>query len=165
MHPPELRSLLGYEFFKVDPENGKVRELDERWRRSPERIWYKLDDLGARHLLPFGDIRRLAPAAGRRGGHCDRRMRLLSANDSDLREQHDAIKRDLQQHGCTVLPAQTLPQVASELREAVREDLARCRMSIHMVGRTTVWFPEGCSESLVEIQYDLASQRAQEGKL
>src|ERR1700730_5334229 len=29
MHPPELRALLGYEFFKIDSETGRVRELDE----------------------------------------------------------------------------------------------------------------------------------------
>ena len=28
-HPPELQTLLGYEFFKVDPETGKARELNE----------------------------------------------------------------------------------------------------------------------------------------
>src|SRR5678816_4608461 len=26
---PELQGLLGYEFFRVDPETGKIRELDE----------------------------------------------------------------------------------------------------------------------------------------
>ena len=28
-HPPEVQALLGYEFFKVDPVTGRVRELDE----------------------------------------------------------------------------------------------------------------------------------------
>src|SRR5581483_1846846 len=28
-YPPELQPILGYEFFKVDPDTGKVRELDE----------------------------------------------------------------------------------------------------------------------------------------
>ena len=27
-HPPELALMLGYEFFKTDPETGRVRELD-----------------------------------------------------------------------------------------------------------------------------------------
>jgi hypothetical protein len=29
MDPPELQPLLGYEFFQVDPQSGRVRELDE----------------------------------------------------------------------------------------------------------------------------------------
>ena len=28
-HPPELQSVLGYEFFKIEPETGNARELDE----------------------------------------------------------------------------------------------------------------------------------------
>ena len=46
LHPPELQSLLGYEFFKVDPDTGKVRELDEIFGPEAERdFWIKLDDL------------------------------------------------------------------------------------------------------------------------
>jgi hypothetical protein len=44
--PPELRSMLGYEFFKVDPETGKVRELNEIFGPESERAyWMMLDDL------------------------------------------------------------------------------------------------------------------------
>ena len=44
--PPELRGLLGYEFFKIDPETGKVRELDEIFGPEAHRdFWLKLDDL------------------------------------------------------------------------------------------------------------------------
>ena len=51
------------------------------------------------------------------------------------------IRRDLQQHGYTVLPAGGLPLVASEIVSSFREDLARSRMSIHLIGQTTVPFP------------------------
>src|SRR5687768_10496493 len=44
--PPELRTLIGYEFFKVDPDTGKVRELDEVFGAEAQRdFWLKLDDL------------------------------------------------------------------------------------------------------------------------
>src|SRR5262249_14766056 len=44
--PPELRSILGYEFFKIDPETGKIRELDEIFGPDAQReFWLKLDDL------------------------------------------------------------------------------------------------------------------------
>ena len=45
------------------------------------------------------------------------------------------------QHGYTVLPDRPLPLAAGEVEAAVREDLARCRLSIHMVGRTYSWCP------------------------
>ena len=49
--PPEntpalLQGLLGYEFFKVDPESGRVRELDEVFGPEAHRQFLlKLDDL------------------------------------------------------------------------------------------------------------------------
>src|SRR5215469_1520198 len=46
LHPPELRSVLGYEFFRVDPESGRIRELDEIFGPEAQRdFWMKLDDL------------------------------------------------------------------------------------------------------------------------
>jgi hypothetical protein len=44
--PAELQSILGYEFYKVDPETGKVRELDEIFGPEAQReFWIRLDDL------------------------------------------------------------------------------------------------------------------------
>ena len=44
--PPELKMLLGYEFFSIDPETGKVRELDEVFGPEAQReFWIELDDL------------------------------------------------------------------------------------------------------------------------
>ncbi len=53
---PPLRSLLGYEFFRVDPENGNFREFDEQF--GPEyqqKFLMKLDDLAQdlKDLLEF----------------------------------------------------------------------------------------------------------------
>ena len=66
-HPPELQALLGYEFFKVDPVTGRVRELDEIFGAEAERdFWLKLDDLAH-------DMCRLLEAAERAGGRRTRR--------------------------------------------------------------------------------------------
>jgi hypothetical protein len=44
--PEELQTLLGYEFFKIEPDSGKVRELDEVFGPEAQRdFWLKLDDL------------------------------------------------------------------------------------------------------------------------
>src|SRR4029453_18493798 len=84
----------------------------------------------------------------------------LAETTSDLREQREAIKRDLQQHGHRVLPTRALPPSASEVTAAMREDLVHCRMSIHMIGRTYSLVPEGAVASLLEIQNGLAIERA-----
>ena len=44
--PPELRALLGYEFFKIDPETGRAREMDEVFGSEARKdFWQRLDDM------------------------------------------------------------------------------------------------------------------------
>jgi hypothetical protein len=159
MHPPELQPLLGYEFFKVDPNTGRFRELDEIFGPEAERdFWLKLDDLAhdmCRLLEMLDKPRQPSDATGG--------AVFLAETTSDLREQREATKRDLQQHGHTVLPARSLPLAGAEVAAAVREDLARCRMSIHMIGRTYSLVPEGGLASLLEIQNEVAIERARSG--
>jgi hypothetical protein len=88
---------------------------------------------------------------------------FLAETTFDLRERREDLKRDLQQHGYTVLPAIDLPEVAAGVETLVREDLSRCRMSIHLVGRNYSMVPEGGRASLIEMQTELAIEREQEG--
>ena len=46
LHPPKLGSMLGYQFFNIDPDTGRVRELDEVFGPEAQRdFWMRLDDL------------------------------------------------------------------------------------------------------------------------
>jgi hypothetical protein len=162
MHPPEVRSLLGYEFFKVDPETGKVRELDEVFGPDAQRdFWLRLDDLA--HdlccVLEILEEQQQRAAAGTTVGQTV----FLAETSSDLREQREAIRRDLEQHGHTVLPAYPIPCVLSELEPSVREDLKRCSLSIHLVGKKYSIVPEGAEQSMVQIQNELAIERGEKG--
>ncbi len=188
--PPSLRALLGYEFFNVDPTTGRVRELDQVFGADAQRdFWLRLDDLAhdIRDLLetlesgapppvvavsPAGQTSTSAPAPGPPGapGASSTQPRPASAPSrasvylalatSDLRDRRDALARDLQQHGYQVLPARDLPLVADDLTAAVQEDLTGCRLSIHLVGRTYGLVPEGGTQSIVELQHEIAAVRA-----
>ena len=160
LHPPELQSLLGYEFFKEDPVTGKMRELDEIFGPDAEKdFWLKLDDLAH----DICDVLKLVPpppdAVPTRG------CVYLAVTTSELKDRREEIKRDLVQHGYTVLPDRPLPFSAGEIETVVREDLARCRLSIHMVGRTYSLVPEGALLSLTELQNELAIERSGKGQL
>jgi hypothetical protein len=161
-HPPELQGLLGYEFFKVDPETGKVMELDEIFGPEAQRdFWLKLDDLA--HdicclLETIGSDEESTTAPMEERGAV-----YLAQTTSDLVNERDSIKRDLQQHGYTVLPDDPLPLVTSEVKAAVRNDLSRCRLSIQLIGRSHGVVPEGGQESLIEIQNELAIERGERG--
>jgi len=161
--PPELRALIGYEFFKVDPETGKVRELDEVFGPEAHRdFWLKLDDL-AHDIVDLLEALEHPDQAAAPVERDQAPTVFVAETSSDLRDEREAIRRDLQQQGCTVLPDRALPYVAGDVESAIRADLARSRMSIHPIGRHYSLVPEGETKSLVEIQHELASERAGQG--
>jgi hypothetical protein len=157
-HPPELQSALGYEFFRTDPDTGRIRELNEVFGPEAQRdFWLKLDDLAH-------DVCDLLEKLGHVGARAETQPRgqgvFLAETTNDLREQRETLRRDLQQHGYTVYPTQPLPFVEAELRSAVRRDLEKCRMSVLMVGRSLSAIPEGSKDSLLELQNQLTIDRA-----
>lgn len=182
--PPHLRALIGYEFFRIDPETGKIRELDEVFGPDAQRdFWLRLDDLahdivGLLEALespdqspapaeapapePAGDPAPAKPAAAAAKTQA---TVYLAETTSDLREQREALKRDLLQQGYAVLPDRTIPHVADEAEAAIRDDLSRCQMAIHLIGKNYGLVPEGSTASLVEIQHELATERSAEGSL
>ncbi len=82
-----------------------------------------------------------------------------------MQDERDEIRRDLQQHGYTVLPARTLSPIGTEVEAEVREDLNRCSMSIHLIGNHYSLTPENAMTSLVEIQNELAIERGERGRV
>jgi hypothetical protein len=163
LHPPELQSLLGYQFFNIDPDTGRVRELDEVFGPEAQRdFWMRLDDLAHDMCCLLEMLDASGTAVVPKPDQAQKAV-FLAQTTFDLREQREAINRDLQQHGYTVLPAGALPQVESEVKEAVRADLAQCRMSIHLIGKTFSLVPEGSMQSLLEIQNELAIERGSKG--
>ena len=159
-HPPELQPLIGYEFFKVDPVSGRVRELDEIFGPEAERdFWIKLDDLAHDICNLVQLLHEPSDPAAEGGG----RIVFLADTTTDLKTERDAVRRELQQQGFTVLPAAATPLVEREAIDAVRADLERSRMSIHMFGRHYGIVPEGGTLSLLELEHELAIERSRHG--
>ncbi len=154
--PEEVQPMLGYEFFVYDTESGRPRELSPEYGPGADRAFLtKLDDLAY-------DIAQLLELLHRNGeangAPAPTGMTVFLAETSfELREEREAIKRDLLRNGCEILPDRPLPLVAAELDTLVREQLARSRLSIHLIGRNYGVVPEGASRSVVEQQQLLAS--------
>jgi hypothetical protein len=218
--PPELRAILGYEFFKTDPETGKIRELDDVFGPDAQRdFWIRLDDLAHdicallealeenAQLAPFvQDVMPAAsttaapsapatldaaPAAGqaaqqaaRSGGRVSSPSEATPASvppavavstltkatvyvaetTSDVREQREALRRDLQQHGFRVLPDRPIPHEQDEARVQIQADLSQSRLAVHLLGRHYGLVPEGATHSIAELQYELSTLRASQGR-
>ena len=163
--PEELQDTLGYEFFVVDPATGRARELDPRFGADVERLyWAKLDDLAfdmselLRALRGATSVEGAARAVSGSGESV-----YLAETTADLRPARDQIRRDLRRRGYSVLPDRPLPVSAEELESLVREQLERCRLSIHPIGRGYGFIPEGADRSVIELQSSLAGQRLDSG--
>ncbi|MEM7351806.1 MAG: hypothetical protein AAF657_13495 [Acidobacteriota bacterium] len=154
-HPPELQETLGYEFFSVDPESGRPRELDQGLRSEEvKKYWAKLDDLAydIAELLKTLEASEGAAAPP----PADKGKVYLAETSFDLREQRDEVKRDLQRQGYTVVPDSQPPFVGPDFEDFVQQHLEGCRLSIHLVGKSYGLVPDGATESMVEIQTELA---------
>ena len=166
-HPPELQEVLGYDFFVVDPETGRARELSQTSGAEDSRqYWARLDDLAhditeALELLESAPpSAATAPATASQGASSNTRPIVYLAETSfDLKSERDSIKRELAGHGYQVLPDRPLPLIAAESEAMVKEQLARCQLSVHLVGRNYGIVPEGATESQVVLQNEYAIER------
>lgn len=159
--PPPLESLLGYEFYRIQPGNGRPLEFNRIYGKHAERdFWVRLNDL-AYDLADL--LTRLESQAA--GEAEDRTVVYLATTTSDLQSERDAMRRELQRHGHEVLPQDELPLVAPVLEAAVALQLQRAALSIHLLGASYGVVPEGAVESLPAIQARLAAERARAGGL
>jgi hypothetical protein len=84
----------------------------------------------------------------------------LAETTGDLAREREDVRDELRQRGYGVLPEQRLPlDERRQIEEAVRADLARCALSVHMVGPRYGSTPEDDPASVVQIQERLAAER------
>ncbi|HEY6324374.1 MAG TPA: hypothetical protein VJA16_22755 [Thermoanaerobaculia bacterium] len=175
-HPSELQRVLGYEFYTTEASTGRPRELGQAGDPDLQRqYWARLDDLAhdISDLLEALDDDAGAPPAGAAGAAGVRsgtaagapalRTVYLADTVSELKEQRDALRRELMAQGWSVLPDRPLPLLRGECESLVREQLACCRMSVHLIGRHYGIVPEGTTASVVTMQSELAVARGAAG--
>jgi hypothetical protein len=162
--PPRLRELLGYEMYQLDPDSGEIREYTDYFSTEAERqYWMKMVDLAYdiyESLLFLNDNTSTTEVKT----IYKRKTIYLAETGHDLSVQRNIIKRELQRHGYSVLPNQTLPGVGSDLERVVKKDLEECSLSIHLVGSAYGEIPEGADRSIVDIQNKLASEKSVRAK-
>lgn len=156
-HPAPLQPLLGYEFFVTDPVTGRAREMYQAFGPELERQFLaRLDDLAHDICGLLETLRNGSPAPnGAAKGTV-----YLAETSFDLRQEREAIQRDLVRSGYKVLPDQALPLLASDFEAVVREQLARANLSVHLVGRSYGVVPDGTTRSVTALQHDLAVRQS-----
>src|ERR1051325_2917288 len=162
-HPLQLQKLLGYEFYEYDPVRDRAKEfIPDVTNTRDIRYWERLDDLAYDIKQLIETMKEAGPVAesvAASAASATGKVIYLAETTSDLSNERALIKRELQQHGHTVLPDKELPLLAPTLKEAVREYLGRSELSIHLLGASYGVIPEDADKSLAHIQSELAEER------
>lgn len=153
-HPAEFADFLGYEFFEID-DAGRPQEFDRVYGPEQERKFYaKLNDLAydIAQTLDLLDAQQGAPPSSQPAAAAtvtsapkpepvsesdpstiDRKVIYLAATTSDLQDDRDRIRRELEQWGHQVLPESPLPSEPGPFTQAVCEALAQAQLSVHLL--------------------------------
>ncbi len=82
----------------------------------------------------------------------------LAETTSDLSLARENIRRDLKQRGYDVLPDEPLSVHGGDLVASVRDNLAKSKLSVHLIGSRYGAIPEGEQRSIVQLQLEVAAQ-------
>lgn len=162
---PALQEYIAYDFYMIDPLTGEAIEFKRFFGTDAERsYWMKLVDMAYDINQILNAIKK--PEAKEKAKKIEEFPRdktvYLASTGVDMVIQRDVIRRELIRHGYRVLPNHTLPKEAKVLEHRVKEDLAKCRLSIHLVGEDYGYRPRGSDLSVVDIQNRVASKHTYE---
>ena len=161
-----FNSLLGFEFFEVDSETGRVREYNEEFgheakRNYLERVYDLAHEITGILKEMDGGSGKPADSPATQTG----RVVYLADVTSDLKPERDRIRRELLERGHTVLPDRPLPLDADEATGLITDFLRKSHLSIHLIGNRYGIIPEGGDVSLIELQSSLSAKQSDQGGL
>jgi hypothetical protein len=168
--PDEFTRLKGFKFFD-DRDKDKRPTFFGPYESTEEAKQLFQDTVGdvAWEVIEMLDIinelagaeNAAAPPAPQQQPAREASVYLAEATP-DLTTQRDNVRRDLLHRGYNVVELSGAGSGADEgaLRERVRQDLSRCGFSIHLIGNEFGDCPAGGTASVVELQDELAAERA-----
>jgi len=176
--PEPLRELIGYAFYEMEGDMPVefaaevVPNKDPRYWTALRRLAWDVSNMlallkNAETSAPSASV---APAAAPSVSvtatvptttNGAQKFVYLAETTSDLNSEREIVRDELRQRGYGVLPEEKLP--AAELQQiesSLRQTLARCSMSVHLIGKRYGSTPEDDPRSLVCIQEDMAAQHS-----
>lgn len=182
LEPEQIRNLIGYQFYGEDESDGLLHEFSSD--PKDKSYWATLNRLvsditktlielkyssnsppaavaaSAPSLVGPATVTPTATAVVAPNGAEVAKLVYLAETTSDLTKERELVRDELRQRGHGVLPEQKLPlEELKQTEEAVRADLARCALSVHLVGTRYGSTPEDDARSVVRIQEELAAER------
>jgi len=161
--PEQLEGLLSYDFFELDA-NGNPREFRQEVGANKDlKYWARFEDLAQGIKRAIESARPKEEEQPHPEDLPLSKKVYLAQTTIDLRDERDRIKRELLQRGFYVLPDRDLPiDSATDFEAAVRDEIKRCVLSVHLIGASYGSIPDGEEErSIVRWQSDIAAEQTQ----
>jgi hypothetical protein len=159
-HPKELGNSIYINFFRQTEDFGDIpMEL------SQERNEEGYEEYKKRVYRIAWSIKQVIEQLGEADNNIEQTI-YLAETTRDRAEDRKKIKDELEARKFTVLPDQPLPHDhVLNYEEAVRENMQRAFMSIHLLGCAYGQIPEGADgRSIVHLQNDLAVAHSKQHK-
>ena len=152
--PVEMQAILGYEFFQEDGDRFREFVLE---KNSPfyNLFMQRFEDVAQdiSKLIAALDVNQGAPPLQQ----SPEKSVYLAGTTSDLKNERDDIRRDLEQRGYAVFPDKELP-VDGSFRKTVLGYMKRCALTIHLIGGKYGSTPEDEQLSMLEIQLAISEE-------
>jgi hypothetical protein len=159
---PEYSNILTYDFYQIDSLTGEPQEFKHFFGNDAERsYWMKLVDMAYDIYQIQNKFKEVINEEEEE--KIDKEKTIYLANSGvDMIVQRDIVKRELLRHGYKVLPNHSLPKEADALMTAVKADLDRCCLSIHLIGEDYGYRPKGSEFSVVDLQNRIAAEHTRD---
>ena len=188
LEPAHIQNLIGYQFYAQDAASGQLTEFssdptDKAYWRMLNRLvaditktLIELKHSGKKQTGPLDAPATNAPAAvissaevpqsslpavkpNGTSASLPAKLVYLAETTSDLADERELVRDELQQRGYVVLPEQKLPlEEVKQTENAIRAALAGCALSVHLVGKRYGSAPEDDARSAIRIQEQLAAE-------
>jgi hypothetical protein len=175
--PPVMRQALGYPFYELDEQQVPLEldpaygeEFTRKYNLKMAKLAYDITQLIKRIETPAASAGKTATTATEiqeaPAAALSKPAIYLAECSFDRRDAREALESELRLHGYPVFPDIQLPKTEEEYLAAVSEFLARCDLSIHLVGTKYGLAPDGPSEkSVTVLQNELAIGRHRQAGL
>jgi len=172
--PKIFQEINGLNFYKIDEETKIPREFEPDFgEESGATFLLKVSDLAYYISQSLKAIEETEPT--KKANPDETRLTTadsvsisnlptvyLATTSNDFQKERDNICRDLQDRGYTVLPLPNdvvPPRTTAEFKNFVRENLQKCSLAVHLVGKNYGECPEDGQRSYIHLQAEVAAER------
>jgi len=160
--PTELNEKFSYRFYSIDDDNEVAEEICVGDDKSSDLKFKKLINQLATHIAKELSIQggtKLPDDVSRNN------TVYLAETSTDMEENWDELRSELLKRGYNVIPDKPLSRVYDVLSKSVHEYLKQSFLSIHIVGDSYGLIPENTDKSVIELQFQIASEHCEKKEI